>query len=275
MRSPDKVRHGRPDDTRRHFSATLFVCLLLVLLAAALLAAAILVLPLRFAAILLLALLNLALLLHLRFIAFLFSTLLSALLLFLAPLLFLALLFVPLLFVPLLFAPLLFVVALRLVMALRLVVALLFLVALRLVVALLLMAGLVAFPLRAHVLFVAQALGFPLFPCQTFALHTQAFALRRQTLTFQHLAPLVVVAIPLGLPVCGIVVVIAILIIRGGGIRCGSMMTAATGQRQACRHEYQNRCHIQSGHGVPPGMFALLRSKGSGKVYLCPLPCFL
>jgi hypothetical protein len=93
--------------------------------------------------------------------------------------------------------------------------------------ALLLVAGLIAFPLGAHLLLVAQAFIFPFFPCQTFALHPQAFALRRHTFTFQHLVPFMIVTIPLGLSIRRIVIVIAILIIRGRRIRFRRMVTSA------------------------------------------------
>jgi len=119
-----------------------------------------------------------------------------------------------------------------------------------LVTALLLMTRFIALPLGTHILFVAQALVFPLFPCQPFAFQPQAFALRRPALTFQHLLPLAVVAIPLGLLVRPVVVVIRLVVIRLG-IRL--VVPDAAGQQQRCHYEYSDSGRIQSGHNSPPG----------------------
>jgi hypothetical protein len=128
----------------------------------------------------------------------------------------------------------------------------------------LLFARLIAFPLRAHYFFAAQALIFLPFPCQTFGLHTPAVAFRRHTLTFQPPVPLVGVTTLLGALVVGIVVVVAvIIIIVAAGVATlirGKIHSDAAGQRQGRHHEYQDSCLIPSGHSSPPRTVALLRS---------------
>ena len=125
------------------------------------------------------------------------------------------------------------------------------------------MTRLIALPLIAHLLLLAQAFIFPLFPCQTFTFHAQAFALRGHAFTFQPPVPFGIVPIRLGLFVGRIVIVIVVIIVIAGirvALRGRRHVDGdATGQQQGCRHACDDTNGIQFGHGSPPRAFLPMR----------------